>query len=41
VKALKAAVKNITGEELKKPAEFRAWRSKNKAALNKAKHRRD
>jgi hypothetical protein len=41
VRALKRAVKEITGQDLKKPAEFREWCSKNRAALNKAKHKRD
>lgn len=41
VKALKAAIKQITGEELKKPAEFRRWRKENKQKIKAAERKRD
>jgi hypothetical protein len=40
VKALKVAIKQITGEELKKPDEFRTWRSEHKEEIRAAKRRR-
>jgi len=41
VKALKAAVLKMTTEELKKPAEFRAWLKVNKLKIKEAERRRD
>ncbi len=41
VKALKAAVKEMTGVELKKPDEFRTWRSDHKMEIRAAKRRRN
>ncbi len=40
VKALKEAVKKITGEDLKKPEEFREWCRAHKAEIKKAERRR-
>jgi hypothetical protein len=40
VKALKAAIYEITGEELVKPDEFRVWRSDHKMEIRAAKRRR-
>lgn len=41
VKALKVAVKDMTGEEMEKPDEFRAWRSDNKMKIRAAKRQRN
>ena len=41
VKALKLAVKEMTGEELEKPDDFRTWRSDNKMKIRAAKRRRN
>jgi hypothetical protein len=41
VKALKIAVKDMTGVEMEKPAEFRTWRSDNKMKIRAAKRRRN
>ena len=41
VKALKGALLAITGEELKKPAEFREWCSNHKPQIKAAERRRD
>jgi HEAT repeat protein len=41
VQALKRAVKEMTGEELEKPAEFRVWCSDNKDQIKAAERKRD
>jgi HEAT repeat protein len=41
VKAIKAAVKNLTGEEMEKVADFRQWCSDHKAEIKAAERRRD
>ncbi len=41
VKALKEAIREITGEPLKKPDEFRTWRSEHKKEIRAAKRRRN